>query len=76
VIKGLQRHPIIEDNVTIYPNATILGGETVIGHGVTVGGNAHIISSVEAGSLVRQESPRLEVLSKKAKNPESAQPAS
>ncbi len=76
VIKGLQRHPTIEDDVTIYPNATILGGETIIGRGVTVGGNSYITSSVEAGSLVRQESPRLEVLSKKAKSSESAQPAS
>jgi serine O-acetyltransferase len=65
LIKGLQRHPTIEDHVTIYPNATILGGETVIGQGVVVGGNAYITSSVEADSLVRQEGPKLEVLRKK-----------
>lgn len=63
-IKGLKRHPTIEDNVTIYPNATILGGDTVIGRGVTVGGNAYLMQSVEAHSLVKQEEPRLQVLSK------------
>ena len=31
IIKGGKRHPTIEDNVTIYSGATILGGETVIG---------------------------------------------
>ncbi len=56
VIKGLQRHPTIEDNVTIYANATILGGGTVIGKGVTVGGNTFITSSITAGSTVA--SPR------------------
>ena len=76
VIKGLQRHPTIEDDVTIYPNATILGGETVVGRGSTIGGNTYITSSVESGSLVRQEGPRQEVLNKKSKSPGSAQPAS
>jgi serine O-acetyltransferase len=55
VIKGLQRHPTIEDNVTIYANATILGGGTVIGKGVTVGGNTFITSSITAGSTVTHQ---------------------
>ena len=76
VIKGLRRHPTIEDDVTIYPNATILGGETVIGKGATVGGNAYITSSIAADSLVRQEGPRLEVLSKKRKNSPAVHEAS
>jgi serine O-acetyltransferase len=67
VIKGLRRHPTIEDNVTIYPNATILGGQTVIGEGATVGGNAYITSSVEAHSLVRQKGLAPEVISRKAR---------
>ena len=65
VIKGLQRHPTIEDNVTIYPNATILGGKTVIGKGVTVGGNAYVVESVAAESVVGQDRPRLRVFRKK-----------
>lgn len=67
LIRGLQRHPTIEDNVTIYPNATILGGETVIGEGVTVGGNTYIRESVDPYHIVVQEAPRLQVKSKKTK---------
>ena len=76
IIKGLQRHPTIEDNVTIYPNATILGGETVIGKGVTVGGNAYVTSSIEADSLVKQEGPKLEVVRKERKKGQTSDAAS
>jgi serine O-acetyltransferase len=41
-----KRHPTIEDDVIIYANATILGGNTVIGQGAVVGGNAWITYSV------------------------------
>ncbi|MDP6636159.1 MAG: serine acetyltransferase [Phycisphaerae bacterium] len=64
VIKGLKRHPTIEDNVTIYPNATILGGETVIGQSATVGGNAYIVESVKPGHLVIHQDHELKVLDK------------
>lgn len=47
-----KRHPTIEDEVIIYANATILGGETVIGKGAVVGGNAWITYSVPAGIRV------------------------
>lgn len=67
VIKGLKRHPTIEDNVTIYANSTILGGETVIGAGVTVGGNTFITTSVSADMVVLQEPPKIELRSKKKK---------
>lgn len=63
-IKGLKRHPTIEDDVTVYANATILGGQTVIGKGVTVGGNTFVTESITADSLVAQETPRLEVRKK------------
>jgi len=55
VKKSLQdkkRHPTIEDDVTIYANATILGGETVIGKGAVIGGNTWVTESVEAGSKI------------------------
>ena len=55
VKKSLQdkkRHPTIEDDVTIYANATILGGDTVIGKGATIGGNTWVTESVPAGSKV------------------------
>ncbi len=69
VIKGLKRHPTIEDGVTIYPNATILGGQTVIGKGATVGGNAYIMNSIEAESLVTHEAPKLRIRNKSAPRP-------
>ena len=52
LLKGLQRHPIIEDNVTIYSGATILGGKTIIGKNSTIGGNVWIVSSIPSNSKV------------------------
>ena len=51
-VKGKKRHPNIEDNCVIYANATILGGNTVIGEGSVIGGNVWITDSVPAGSIV------------------------
>jgi len=48
----VQRHPTLEDGVTIYSGATILGGDTVIGEGSVVGGNVWLVKSVPAGSKV------------------------
>jgi serine O-acetyltransferase len=50
--QGRKRHPTIEDDVIIYANATILGGNTVIGQGAVVGGNAWITYSVPPGIRV------------------------
>jgi len=47
------RHPIIEDNVTIYSNTSILGRVT-IGHDTVVGGNIWLTTDVPAGSMVVQ----------------------
>jgi serine O-acetyltransferase len=51
IIKGGKRHPTIEDNVTIYAEATILG-DVVIGKGTVIGGNVWIKESVPAGVTV------------------------
>lgn len=45
-LASAKRHPTIEDDVIIYANATILGGETVIGRGAVIGGNSWITESV------------------------------
>ena len=45
-----KRHPTIEDDVIIYANATILGGNTVIGKGAVIGGNSWVTRSVPAGA--------------------------
>lgn len=49
------RHPHIEDHVVIYSNATILGGNTRIGHHSVIGGNVWLTNSVEPHSLVFHE---------------------
>ena len=51
-IKHIQRHPTVEDDVVIYANATILGGDTVIGKGAVIGGNVFLTRSVAPGSKV------------------------
>ena len=52
VVKGGKRHPDIEDGVTIYAEATILGGKTRIGKGSVIGGNVWLTSSVPPGTKV------------------------
>lgn len=51
-VKGIKRHPDIGNNVIIYANATILGGDTRIGDNSVIGGNVWLTSSVEAGSRI------------------------
>ncbi len=51
-VKGGKRHPNIGNNVVIYANATILGGDTFIGDGCVVGSNTWITKSTEPGKLV------------------------
>jgi serine O-acetyltransferase len=51
-IKHIKRHPTVEDNVVIYANAAILGGDTVIGAGSTIGGNVFLMQSVSPNSYV------------------------
>jgi serine O-acetyltransferase len=56
-IKGIKRHPDIEDNVVIYAGATILGGDTVIGHDSVIGGNVWLTRSVPPHSIVNNAQP-------------------
>ncbi len=72
--KGGKRHPDVGDWVTIYPNATILGGETVIGSGSTIGANVFLMESVAPDSLVRNERALLNIVSKKDRNKNLARP--
>lgn len=56
-IKGIKRHPDIEDNVVIYSGATILGGDTIIGHDSVIGGNVWLTHSVPPFSRVYNIQP-------------------
>ncbi len=58
-IRGQKRHPTVEDNVTIYANAIVLGGDTVIGEGSVVGGSVFLTSSVPPGCTVTFKPPEL-----------------
>lgn len=57
LVKGVKRHPDVEDNVVIYAGATILGGRTVIGHDSEIGGNVWIKDSVPPYSRVYNQPP-------------------
>ena len=56
-VKGVKRHPNIEDNVIIYAGATILGGSTTVGEGSIIGGNVWLTTSVPKNSRVYNNTP-------------------
>ena len=56
------RHPIIEDNVTIYSNSSILGRIT-IGHDTVIGGNIWVTESVKPHSKIVQQKAVSELFS-------------
>ena len=63
-LRGQRRHPTLEDRVTVYAGATIMGGDTVVGTGSTIGANVFLTHSVPPNSLVLQEEARTKVLNK------------
>ncbi len=62
-LKGVKRHPTIEDDVTIYANASILGGNTVIGAHSVIGSNVFITESIPENMIVTNKKPELELRS-------------
>ncbi|MCW5198791.1 serine acetyltransferase [Desulfobulbus sp. F3] len=69
-LKNAKRHPTIEDEAIIYANATILGGDTVIGARSIVGGNVWLTKSIGPDTKVLLKQPELVYLGKSG---ESAQ---
>ncbi len=67
LIRGQKRHPTIEDDVTLYAHATVLGGTTVVGRGSTIGGNVWLTDSVEPHTFVSAERPALIVRTSKSR---------
>lgn len=55
LVKGLARHPVVEDDVVIYAGATVLGRIT-IGQGSVIGGNVWLTRDVPPGSHITQAS--------------------
>jgi serine O-acetyltransferase len=62
-VRGTKRHPTIEDHVVVYANATILGGRTVVGHDSVIGSSVWLTHSVDPGTTVVLEKPRLRMKS-------------
>ena len=60
LIRGIQRHPTLEDGVTVYSNATILGGTTVVGAGSLIGSSVTLSRSIPANTIVTIEEPSLQ----------------
>lgn len=68
IIRGKKRHPTLEDDVVVYANATILGGDTIVGHHAVIGSNVWLTQSVEPYTVVLLEKPQLRI-----KGPETRQ---
>ena len=59
-LKGMKRHPTIEDNVTIYAGASVLGGSTVVGRDSVIGANSFITKSIPPCTTVSIKSQELQ----------------
>ena len=60
-----KRHPDLADHVTVYAGATILGGDTTIGHHSIIGGKVWLTESVNPYSVVMMEAPPLRIRSRR-----------
>jgi serine O-acetyltransferase len=63
VIVTGKRHPTLEDDVIVYANAIILGGQTVVGRGSVVGASVLLTRSIPAGHRVILDPPKLRIQS-------------
>ncbi len=63
IIKGNKRHPTIEDNVTIYAGASVLG-DIVIGHDSIIGGNVWLTESLPANTRIVISPPEQKIRTK------------
>jgi serine O-acetyltransferase len=61
IIRGMKRHPTLEDDVVVYANATLLGGDTVIGHHAVIGSSVWLTHSVPPYTVVSLEKPSLRI---------------
>ncbi len=64
LVRDTKRHPTIEDRVVIYANATVLGGQTIIGHDAVIGSSVWVVRSIEPNTTVTTEEPQLRLREK------------
>lgn len=62
VIRNMKRHPTVDESVTLYANATVLGGQTVVGKGSVVGGSVFLTKSIPQRTRVAVKPPDLRVI--------------
>ncbi|MFI5381209.1 MAG: serine O-acetyltransferase EpsC [Tepidisphaerales bacterium] len=74
MLRGVKRHPTIEDDVIIYAGATILGGETVIGKGAVIAANVFITTSVPPHTVVGMETPKLTYRQRRQRTKDAEKP--
>ena len=60
-LAGVKRHPTLGDYVTVYSNASILGGDTFIGDGAVIGGSVFVCESVPANARVGMQEQKLNI---------------
>jgi serine O-acetyltransferase len=72
LVRGVKRHPTLEDRVVIYANATVLGGKTIIGHDAVIGSSVWLTRSVAPYMTVVLEKPNLKIRSER---PDELDPA-
>jgi serine O-acetyltransferase len=63
IIRGMKRHPTLEDDVVVYANATILGGDTVLGHHAVIGSSVWLTHGVPPYTVVSLDKPSLRIKS-------------
>jgi serine O-acetyltransferase len=61
LVRGTKRHPTIDDHVVIYANATILGGNTTVGHHSVIGSSVWVTTSVAPHTTVVLEKPKVRI---------------
>jgi len=59
LVRGSKRHPTLEDDVVVYANATVLGGETTVGANCVVGASVSLTRSIPPYTVVTIEKPQL-----------------
>ena len=74
-LAGVKRHPTIEDDVTIYSNASVLGGQTVVGKGAIIAGSAFVTESVPASARVSLKNQEVVVRTRSDAKPAQPVPA-
>jgi serine O-acetyltransferase len=61
-VKGVKRHPQLEDHVVVYPGATILGGDTVIGRNSVVGSNVWLMESMPPNTIAYYQGDQASII--------------